>query len=147
MATRALINFVEREDGVSFGEHPNVDKIHIQIYHHYDGYPQGLGVKLASFLDGYDVVNGLSTSYQGPVANGMGCLAAQTVGWLKDEPGNVYLQKPIERDWEDYEYFVWVKDHAELWISIFDYTNECIFVGEPNKLINKYDENQRRYTT
>ena len=62
MATRALINFVEREDGVSFGEHPNVDKIHIQIYHHYDGYPQGLGVKLASFLDGYDVVNGLSTS-------------------------------------------------------------------------------------
>ena len=56
-------------------------------------------------------------------------------------------QKPIERDWEDYEYFVWVKDHAELWISIFDYTNECIFVGEPNKLINKYDENQRRYTT
>ena len=147
MATRALINFVEREDGVSFGEHPNVDKIHIQIYHHYDGYPQGLGVKLANFLDGYDVVNGLSTSYQGPVANGMGCLAAQTVGWLKDEPGNVYLQKPIERDWEDYEYFVWVKDHAELWISIFDYTNECIFVGEPNKLINKYDENQRRYTT
>ena len=147
MATRALINFVEREDGVSFGEHPNVDKIHIQIYHHYDGYPQGLGVKLANFLDGYDVVNGLSTSYQGPIANGMGCLAAQTVGWLKDEPGNVYLQKPIERDWEDYEYFVWVKDHAELWISIFDYTNECIFVGEPNKLINKYDENQRRYTT
>jgi hypothetical protein len=140
MATRALINFVEREDGVSFGEHPNVDKIHIQIYHHYDGYPQGLGVKLANFLDGYDVVNGLSTSYQGPVANGMGCLAAQTVGWLKDEPGNVYLQKPIERDWEDYEYFVWVKDHAELWISIFDYTNECIFVGEPQKLIDKYEE-------
>ena len=147
MATRALINFVERKDGVSFSAHPNMDKIHVQIYHHFDGYPEGLGVKLDNFLDGYDVVNGLSTSYQGPVANGMGCLAAQTVGWLKDEPGNVYLQKPIERDWEDYEYFVWVKDHAELWISIFDYTNECIFVGEPNKLINKYDENQRRYTT
>ena len=140
MATRALINFVERKDGVSFSEHPNMDKIHIQIYHHYDGYPQGLGVKLANFLDGYDVVNGLSTGYQGPIANGMGCLAAQTVSYLKDEPGNVYLQKPIERDWEDYEYFVWVKDHAELWISIFDYTNECIFVGEPNKLIEKYEE-------
>ena len=140
MATRALINFVEREDGVSFSEHPGVDKIHIQIYNHYDGYPQGLGVKLANFLDGYDVVNGLSTGYQGPVANGMGCLAAQTVSYLKDEPGNVYLRKPIEKDWEDYEYFVWVKDHAELWISIFNYNSECIFVGEPDKLLTKYEE-------
>ena len=140
MATRALINFVEREDGVSFSEHPDVDKIHVQIYHHWDGYPQGLGVKLANFLDGYDVTNGLSTGYQGPVANGMGCLAAQTVSYLKDEPGNVYLRKPIEKDWEDYEYFVWVKDHAEIWISIFNSNSECIFVGEPNKLLTKYEE-------
>ena len=140
MATRALINFVEREDGVSFSEHPGVDKIHIQIYHHWDGYPSGLGVKLASFLDGYDIVNGLSTGYQGPVANGMGCLAAQTVSYLKDEPGQIYLQKPQEKDWEDYEYFVWVKDHAELWISIFNYNGECIFVGEPNELLTKYEE-------
>ena len=140
MATRTLINFVEREDGVSFSEHPGVDKIHIQIYHHYDGYPQGLGVKLANFLDGYAIVNGLSTGYQGPIANGMGCLAAQTVSYLKDEPGNVYLQKPIERDWEDYEYFIWVKDHAELWISIFNYNGNCIFVGEPDKLLTKYEE-------
>ena len=140
MATRALINFVEREDGVSFSEHPGVDKIHVQIYHHWDGYPQGLGVKLANFLDGYDVVNGLSTGYQGPVANGMGCLAAQTVSYLKDEPGNVYLRKPDEKGWEDYEYFVWVKDHAELWISILDYHGNCIFVGEPDKLLTKYEE-------
>ena len=140
MATRALINFVERKDGVSFSEHPGVDKIHVQIYHHYDGYPEGLGVKLASFLDGYDITNGLSTGYQGPVANGMGCLAAQTVSYLKDEPGNVYLHKPQEKDWEDYEYFVWVKEHAELWISIFNYNGECIFVGEPDKLLTKYEE-------
>ena len=140
MATRALINFVEREDGVSFSEHPGVDQIHIQIYNHYDGYPQGLGVTLANFLDGYDVVNGLSTGYQGPVANGMGCLAAQTISYLKDGAGNVYLQKPQEKDWEDYEYFVWVKDHAELWISIFDYNGNCIFVGEPEKLLTKYEE-------
>ena len=140
MATRALINFVERKDGVSFSEHPGVDKIHVQIYSHYDGYPEGLGVKLASFLDGYDITNGLSTGYQGPVANGMGCLAAQTVSYLKDEPGNIYLHKPSEKDWEDYEYFVWVKEHAELWISIFNYNGKCIFVGEPDKLLTKYEE-------
>ena len=46
MATRALINFVERKDGVSFSEHPGVDQVHVQIYHHYDGYPEYLGVKL-----------------------------------------------------------------------------------------------------
>ena len=51
MSTRALINFVAREDGVSFSEQPNTNKVHVQIYHHYDGYPQGLGVKLANFLD------------------------------------------------------------------------------------------------
>jgi len=139
MATRALINFVERKDGVSFSEHPGVDKIHTQIYHHYDGYPEYLGVRLANFLDGYDVVNGLSTGYQGPVANGMGCLAAQLVSYIKDEPGNVYLQKPQELDWENYEYFIWVKEHNELWISIFDYDGNCMFVGEPDKLIKKYE--------
>ena len=143
MATRALINFVEREDGVSFNEHPGVDKIHVQIYNHYDGYPSGLGVKLANLVDGYSVVNGLSHGMQGPTANGMGCLAAQIVGLLKDGPGNIYLQKPIEKDWEDYEYFVWVKDDAELWISIFNYNGECIFVGEPDKLIEKYEYNDR----
>ena len=138
MATRALINFVEREDGVSFSEHPGVDKIQVQIYNHYDGYPSGLGVTLADYLQDFKVVNGLG-SRQGKVANGMGCLAAQIVGLLKDGPGNIYLHKPSKKDWEDYEYFVWVKDHAELWISIFDYNGECIFVGEPDKLIEKYE--------
>ena len=70
----------------------------------------------------------------------MGCLAAQTVSYLKDGAGQIYLQKPIEKDWEDYEYFIWVKDHAELWISILDYNGNCIFVGEPDKLLTKYEE-------
>jgi hypothetical protein len=76
----------------------------------------------------------------------MGCLAAQTVSYLKDEPGNVYLQKPIEPDWEEFVYYIWVKDHAELWISIFDVYGEvdetpmCIFVGEPSELLTKYEE-------
>ena len=70
----------------------------------------------------------------------MGCLAAQLVSYIKDEAGNIYLQKPIEKDWEDYEYFIWVKEYAELWISIFDYDGNCIFVGEPDKLLTKYEE-------
>ena len=139
MATRALINFVERKDKVSFSEHPGVDKIHIQIYNHYDGYPSGLGVTLADYLQDFVVVNGLSTG-QGRVANGIGCLAAQTVQYLKEGPGNIYLHKPSEKDWEDYEYFIWCKEGHGVWISIFDYEGECIFVGEPSDLITKYQE-------
>ena len=141
MATRALINFVDREDGVSFSEHPGVDKIHTQIYHHYDGYPSGLGVTLAYYLRPFTVVNGLGNSYdcERKVANGMGCLAAQTVQYLKDRPRNVYLHKPAKIDWEDYEYFIWCKEGHGVWISIFDYEGNCIFVGEPDKLIEKFE--------
>ena len=142
MATRALINFVDREDGISFSEHPGVDKIHVQIYNHYDGYPSGLGVTLADYLQDFTVVNGLSTG-QGRVANGIGCLAAQTVKYLKDEPGQIYLHKPGKRDWEDYEYFVWCKEGHGVWISIFDYNDNCIFVGKPDKLITKFEYEDR----
>tara|TARA_R100001594_G_scaffold70551_2_gene104936 strand:- start:1061 stop:1489 length:429 start_codon:yes stop_codon:yes gene_type:complete len=142
MATRALINFVVREDGVTFSEHPGVDKIHIQIYNHYDGYPSGLGVTLADYLQPFTVVNGLSSG-QGKVANGIGCLAAQTVQYLKEGPGNVYLQKPGKMDWEDYEYFIWCKEGHGVWMSIFDYNGQCMFVGEPDKLITKYEYEDR----
>ena len=138
MATRALINFVEREDGVSFSEHPGVDKIHTQIYNHYDGYPSGLGVTLANYLQDFKVVNGLGND-QELVANGMGCLAAQTVKYLKDGPGNIYLHKPAKMDWEEYEYFVWCKEGHGVWISIFNYKGNCMFVGKPDKLIEKYE--------
>ena len=142
MATRALINFVVREDGVTFSEHPGVDKIHIQIYNHYDGYPSGLGVTLADYLQPFTVVNGLSSG-QGKVANGIGCLAAQTVQYLKEGPGNVYLHKPSEKNWEDYEYFIWCKEGHGVWMSIFDYNGQCMFVGEPDKLITKYEYEDR----
>ena len=142
MATRALINFVEREDGVTFSAHPGVDKIHVQIYHHYDGYPEGLGVTLAEYLQDFKVVNGLPMRTD-KIANGLGCLSAQLVSYLKDEPGNVYLRKPGEIDWEEYEYFIWCKEGHGVWISIFDYEGNCIFVGKPDKLIEKYEYNDR----
>ena len=138
MATRALINFVDREDGVSFSEHPGVDKIHVQIYNHYDGYPSGLGVTLADYLLNFTIVNGLSSG-QGQVANGLGCLAARVVSYLKEGPGNVYLYKPGKKDWEDYEYFIWCKEGHGVWISILDYEGNCVFVGKPDKLIEKYE--------
>ena len=141
MATRGLIRFAKSEDGVTFNEHPGVDKVHVEIYNHYDSYPEGLGVNLSKFLNEFKVVNGLGDR-NARVANGMGCLAAQLVADMKTEPGQVYLYKPNEDiGWAEYVYYIWVAERKDIWLSIFDYYDNCIFVGKPNKLIEKYNTN------
>ena len=126
MATRATVSIARREEGVSFSEKPS--KTIVDIYHHYDGYPEGLGVTLASYLDDKKLTNGL------------GCLAASLVAELKDGPGNVYIEdKDRPHGWLDYKYYVWGDDNKDIWISIFD-GDECIFVGKPNKLLEKYNK-------
>ena len=135
MATRATISIARREEGVSFSERP--DKTIVDIYHHWDGYPEGLGVKLASYLDDKKITNGLGRDNDN-LFNGMGCLAASLVAELKEGPGDVYIEDPERRHgWIDYKYVVWGDDAKSIWISIFD-GNECIFVGEPRKLLSKY---------
>lgn len=118
MSTRAQIRFATREAGVSFNEHPNA--IHAQFYNHSDGYPEGLGVEIAeSLLDSYKVE-----------------------GWEIEE------LHARHGDLE-YIYYIWQSPGPErksTWISIFEGIGngddfECIFVGEPQKLINKYKQN------
>ena len=138
MSTRALVNIVQRQEGRSFSKTLEPSAIHTQIYKHYDGHPERLGVTLASYLKGYDIRNGIPSEYQGPIANGMGCLSAQLVSYLKEEPGNVYLQPPADPEWEDYVYYVWVKEDTKIMISIFD-PIECIYVGDCKSLIEKYE--------
>ena len=81
MATRALINIVERQEGRSFSKLLEPSAIHTQLYKHYDGHPSRLGVTLANYLNGYEIRNGIPNDYQGPLANGIGCLAAQLVSY------------------------------------------------------------------
>ena len=138
MATRATVSIARREEGVSFSEKPN--KTIVDIYHHYDGYPEGLGVTLASYLDGWHITNGMGRDGD-TLFNGLGCMAASIVAELKDGPGNVYIEdKDRPHGWLDYEYFVWGDDYKDIWISIFD-GDECIFVGKPRKLLSKYYTN------
>ena len=115
MSTRAQVRFATREKGVSFSEHP--EKFHAQFYKHHDGYPKGLGVDLATTLLG----------------------------------GNSADAVPLEIDSLDtnrsdveFIYYIWQAPLKTTWISIFetrpwrDEEDECIFVGEPSNLINKY---------
>jgi hypothetical protein len=139
MATRAMISIAKREEGVSFSEIP--DKTIVDIYHHWDGYPEGLGVKLASYLDDMKITNGIS-SKDNPeyVFSGLGCLAASIVAELKDGPGNVYIENRGSHGWIDYHYYVWGDYNKDIWISIFS-DDECIFVGKPIDLLKKYYTN------
>jgi hypothetical protein len=116
MSTRAQIRFATREVGVSFNEHPNA--IHVQFYKHSDGYPEGLGIDIAESLTKYKKIS----------------------GW-EIEPLHVK-----HADLE-YIYYVWQHTMKDTWISIFavkpfeDSSGECIFVGEPQKLLDKYKQN------
>ena len=127
MSTRAQVRFATREDGVSFSEHP--EKINAQFYRHSDGYPEGLGLDIAkSLLDSEKLTN-------------------WEIEYLDTKHGDL-----------EYIYYIWQSPGKTTWISIFeveyggicdtcgqeieDYggrqVSKCIFVGEPQKLIEKY---------
>ena len=145
MGTRSLTRVIPRQKGLSYDDgHNHVEKSVVNIYRQYDGYPDGLGLELAEFLSDFTIVNGLSPNGARKVANGTGCLAAQLVQYLKDGPGNVYLEpitlhsKPGDM-WEDYIYTIFPKEGEPVYIAIYRvYTKECIFVGTPQDLIDKY---------
>ena len=155
MATRGIVRFAKREEGVSFNEHP--EKIHTQIYHHYDSYPEHLGIGIAKFLSDISVVNGLGNHKGQVLANGLGDLAAQVLTHLKlgrhyelekdkIQEGNVYLDAPNEERGDiEYCYYIWSDYDKGIWMSIFEgFGNaedfKCTFVGKPEKLIEKYDK-------
>ena len=131
MSTRAQVRFATREPGVSFNEHP--DKIHAQFYVHHDGYPEGLGLQIATSISKDSPI----TSFYGEIEH------------IQDVHGDL-----------EYIYYVWSDYDKSTWISIFkvgcdevfchtcdqevvgDGTpDQCIFVGKPEALISRYKLN------
>ena len=118
MSTRAQVRFATREEGVSFNEHP--EKYHAQFYKHHDGYPDGLGVDLATTLLDSGSWNGV-------------CLEIDSLDTSRGDT--------------EYMYYIWQAPLKTTWISIFELhqyderDDECIFVGEPQKLLEKYKLN------
>ena len=138
MSTRSLVRFAKREEGVSFSEHP--ERVEVQVYKHYDGYPSGHPTALAEFLKDFKIVNGLGLDTH-KVANGLGCLAAQYIAAFKEGPGDLYIENPdTEHNWIEYITYVWGIEDKDIWMSIFDGSGDgCIFVGKPQELIDKYE--------
>ena len=77
------------------------------IYHHYDGYPEGLGQKLIDICDSGKLVNGLSAG-SGKQFNGFNDLACSIVLELKEHSGDGRVYLNTEDDYgkcgEDYLY-------------------------------------------
>ena len=114
MSTRATIRFATREEGVTFSEHPK--KWHAQFYCHSDGYHEGLGLDIAEMIDSCRHVGSWELEH------------------VQDVHGDL-----------NYIYYIWSDYDKDTWISIFhgegdEFTDKwkCIFVGEPQKLINRY---------
>ena len=45
-----------------------------------------------------EIVNGISNNEKRKIANGMGCLSAQVIAYLKEAPGDFYLHSAGTRD-------------------------------------------------
>jgi len=114
------------------------DKVILTLYRQFDGYPEGLGLDLAKFLDGFVVVNGFGIKNPEKCANGMGCLAAQLVCHLKDGVGNVYIYPVESKDCdEEYVYHIRHEEGIGLTIEIRDADNKKLTLkGTPKALLS-----------
>ena len=116
MSTRAQVRFATRQEGVTFNEHQK--KWNAQFYVHSDGYPEGLGLDIAYSLLDSEKLNGWEIEYLDTIHTDL-----------------------------NYIYYIWQSPSKTTWISIFEvkldldnlWDDKCIFVGEPEQLIEKYE--------
>jgi hypothetical protein len=89
---------------------------------HRDGDPGEHGLELALWLQGIQIVNGFDNSgVLGTIANGIGCLAAQTVCHFKTEVGGMTL---VSQEESSYQF---TDSHEE---PNYDYTYVVEFVND-----------------
>ena len=115
----------------------------VVIYKQTDGYPEGMGMKLANFLEGYKIINGIPPNPDPKSANGMNCLAAQLVAEFKDEVGEIYLHPSGTRDiCEEYIYYIYLGTNNTLRIRTIqtylktgsEMSEKVIFDGTPSEM-------------
>lgn len=146
MGTRSLTRIIPRQKGLSYDDgHRRAELALVNIYQQYDGYPEYMAVEYAKWLKDLRIGNGLGKDPElGKYANGVGCFAAQFIKQFKDRPGGLYLH-PIDNEigWVDYIYTLYPKEGHETYMSIYDaYREKVIFVGKPDKALEKYEQEE-----
>lgn len=116
-----------------------------ELYKHWDGYPEGWGRDLATFLAGFSVRNGLNGD-GGKIANGAGCLAAQLVAAHKKKPGDIYLQPPGTDVHVAYRYTVIAIPLQEVFVKVeYCYGDRpVLFEGPVSGMASWIDKYEKR---
>jgi len=129
MATRALIRVIPRQEGLAYDQaHNHVEKAFFNIYKHWDGYPAGLGVDIATVCNNIKDKN-------------VSEFAIDFVSVMEDTDKIELLAISDVDMGQEYIYTIFPKnDTSEVFISVYDvWQNKVVFVGQPDKLIEKYD--------
>ena len=131
MSTRNLTMVVDRDYAqnheLGFAAPPSVysDKSYVNMYLHHDGYPQWQGVQLANWVKANARQDGSA-------------MAAKLVHDMYYD--SCYLYHNLEAIDHNYTYIIWT-GKEDIWISCWDqYTSECVFVSEPDKIIETYKD-------
>ena len=104
------------------------------LYRQYDGYPDGHGEELKNFLSQFTITNGIKET-DTRSANGIGCLAAQTIAHFKISPGRFYMAPNGHREWFVYE--VVIDSDNKINLGVYE-GKELIYLG-PVESFNKKD--------
>lgn len=139
MGTRSTITFVEK---YKENETPLVT-----IYQQYDGYIDGVGHELATWLCGKKLVNGFNRETMDKYANGVGCLAAQFIKEFKTDIGGLYIVPMDDEQSYNYRVVVDTTKHSSTMevndlttIIVTGYDEEFIFKGTPKQLAQYVEE-------
>lgn len=129
MGTSATIRFKYEGD----------NSILVNVYHHYDGYIEGVGHDLAEFLLSKKIVNGITAfDDMNVIANGFSCLIAQYISNVKKGPGEVYIYPQYFKG--DYNYdVVYNGCKNEIYIKVTHF-DKVLFEGSPKELLEYKEE-------
>ena len=141
MGTRSL-TYIEESWETAIADEDNNNEVHKEtqnilcMYRQYDGYLDGHGRELAEFLQGFNIVNGLSIDVPERTANGVHCLAAQLIAYFKDGPGGIYIYHSDAKDCgEEFTYTIYEKKGKVSIRAYYVCSNKVIFDGSPEDMI------------
>ena len=140
MGTRSKTSFIEKR-----GE--KLTHL-VSVYQQYDGYIEGVGHHLASYILDKQICNGIRLGRDtSKLANGFGCLIAQIIRDFKEDVGGLYI---IEED-EIQEYNYEIVFDSDLYyncdfnveyetdkyfeVKVTDWNKQTIFEGTLKELL------------
>ena len=136
MSTRSVTMVVHRSEtekfvkGFAIEPTELADKSYVNMYLHHDGYPEYQGVQTANWIKYMQDTKGFTNFGDGSR------IAAHLV---KDMHYNSqYLYNSVDDIDHNYTYIIWV-GKSDVWVSCWNqYTDECVFVSTPDKIIQKW---------